>query len=210
MKNKNKKNIVQEIIYLFNHPYKKIKYVQLMDGMVLIYDKHNILCKFKYTGGKCIWNTELNLPHRGKIGFCGYKKLHLIEKNMEDSSKLLEILQNKFPKAHLCDARYKNCYEFSIIEVTINDKTTEIEIEQNNKNNIKNKKYNFYLINNENYVSCSFKITEKCDNLLNIFLRCHGHSKDIKLNKINIPKHKQYIFKKYIDEFEINLINNTI
>lgn len=153
-----------------------------------MYSDEYLMASFRYYGGINIRDLKLNT--KNFIGKKIYNSLHMADYLMAGGDKLNALLKELLPEANLCIPTMKHAYEFSIIEAGLLDTRTRIEL-----SNIKETMYDVAFVNNESYVSCSFRYYKKGGMLKHIFLRYHSRVCDVRLDKIMIPKCKMYIFE---------------
>lgn len=108
---------------------------------------------------------------------------------MAGGDKLKALLKHLFPDAHLCRPNMKHAYEYSIIESTLLDTTTRIEVTGETAY-----KFDVAMVNIEGYVSCSFRYLKRRGSITQIYIRYSSRHKAIRLDEISVPPYQKHLF----------------
>lgn len=186
---------LQDLYDLLTSSTEPVHTKQLVDGRIYVYTDKALMAYFRYYGSPFI--NDLRLNTRRYIGKKLDNKASLIKYPTELKNKLIPVLKELFPDAHLCNPTIKHALELAAIEAAILDTSTEIEI----SNISQNERFDVAIYNNADYISSSFRYKKKSGVMKNVFLRYHHHITTVETPRIWVPPHKRIIFE--------NLLNNA-
>lgn len=184
---KKRTNIFEDLYNLLTSHTKPLYIKRLFDGSVYVYSKDHLLASFRYYGGTSIVDLRLNTKsHIGKVFKARY---YMGDYIMPGGDRLRSYLKELLPEAVYCYPTMRNAYEYSILESALLDLSTCIEV-----SNIKKHSYDVALVNNESYVSSSFRYYPNKGLVTNLFLRYHSRVPDVKGMRIKVPFIRRHVF----------------
>lgn len=181
------RNTYTQLIEILTSKRKPLRFRQLDDGTIYIYDSEFLLASFRYYGSRRIYDLKLNT--RESIDKNFFPSMKLIDSFMTRGEELYQVLLAKFPDANKCSSDYKHAYELSIIEWLIHNEETQMEITHKTT-----KWFDVAIVHPSAYTSCSFRYVIASNRLRNLFLRYNTRQKDIKVDWVNVPPRLHEMF----------------